>query len=48
MDALYSGELSGGGMGAGHQDMLFEEGNAYLDREFLLLYRLMRSQIVKP
>jgi cyclophilin family peptidyl-prolyl cis-trans isomerase len=50
VDALYSGygERSGGGMRAGHQDKLFEEGNAYLDREFPLLDRLTRAQIVKP
>ena len=36
VDRLYKGygESSGGGMRAGHQDKLFEEGNAYLDREF--------------
>ena len=41
---LYTGygETSGGGMRAGHQDKLFEEGNAYLDREFPKLDRLIR------
>ena len=36
VDALYSGygEASGGGMRAGHQDALFEQGNAWLDRNF--------------
>jgi len=34
-------------MRAGHQDKLFEEGNAYLDREFPLLDRLIRARIVK-
>ena len=36
VDRLYSGygETSGGGMRAGKQDKLFEEGNAYLDREY--------------
>jgi homoserine O-acetyltransferase len=50
VDALYSGygERSGGGMRAGRQDKLFEEGNAYLDREFPMLDRLTRAQIVKP
>jgi cyclophilin family peptidyl-prolyl cis-trans isomerase len=50
VDALYSGygERSGGGMRAGHQDKLFEEGNAYLDHEFPLLDRLTRAEIVKP
>jgi cyclophilin family peptidyl-prolyl cis-trans isomerase len=50
VDALYAGygEDSGGGMRAGHQDKLFEEGNAYLDREFPLLDRLTRARVVKP
>jgi peptidyl-prolyl cis-trans isomerase A (cyclophilin A) len=50
VDALYSGygERSGGGMRAGHQDKLFEEGNAYLDREYPLLDHLTRAQILKP
>lgn len=45
VDALYSayGERSGGGMRAGHQDKLFEEGNAYLDHEYPLLDRLTRA-----
>ena len=49
VDALYSnyGERSGGGMRAGHQDKLFEEGNAYLDREFPSLDHLIRAQIIK-
>jgi cyclophilin family peptidyl-prolyl cis-trans isomerase len=36
VDRLYSGygENSGGGMRAGKQDKLFEEGNAYLDSNF--------------
>jgi peptidyl-prolyl cis-trans isomerase A (cyclophilin A) len=48
VDSLYTGygENSGGGMRAGHQDKLFEEGNAYLDREFPLLDRLIRARIV--
>ena len=35
-DALYSdyGELAGGGIRAGKQGPLFEEGNIYLDRNF--------------
>jgi cyclophilin family peptidyl-prolyl cis-trans isomerase len=50
VDSLYTGygETSGGGMRAGHQDKLFEEGNAYFDREFPLLDRLIRARIVKP
>jgi homoserine O-acetyltransferase len=48
VDELYSGysERSGGGMRAGHQDKLFEEGNAYLDREFPMLDHLIRARIV--
>ncbi len=36
VEKLYSGygENSGGGMRAGHQDKMFEEGNASLDRDF--------------
>jgi cyclophilin family peptidyl-prolyl cis-trans isomerase len=49
VDALYAGygERSGGGMRAGHQARLFEEGNAYLDREFPLLDKLIRATIVQ-
>lgn len=48
VDSLYGGygERSGGGMRAGHQEKLFEEGNAYLDREFPQLDRLIRASIV--
>lgn len=48
VDSLYSGygERSGGGMRAGHQGKLFEEGNAYLDREFPELDRLIRAEII--
>ena len=48
VDKLYSGygELSGSGMRAGKQARLFEEGNAYLDREFPLLDRLIRARII--
>ena len=48
VDQLYSGygEKSGGGMRAGHQDKLFEEGNAYLDREFPLLDKLIRCELM--
>jgi hypothetical protein len=50
IDNLYSGyaETSGGGMRAGHQDKLFEEGNRYLDREFPLLDKLIRCQLLPP
>ncbi len=40
------GEHSGGGMRAGHQDQMFEGGNAYLDREFPKLDKLIRATIV--
>jgi cyclophilin family peptidyl-prolyl cis-trans isomerase len=48
VDSLYQGygERSGGGMRAGQQGKLFEEGNAYLDREFPLLDKLLRAQIL--
>jgi peptidyl-prolyl cis-trans isomerase A (cyclophilin A) len=42
------GETSGGGMRAGHQDKLFEEGNAYLDREFPKLDHLIRARVLIP
>ena len=50
VDSLYAGyaETSGGGMRAGHQGKLFEEGNAYLDREFPLLDKLIRAEIIEP
>jgi cyclophilin family peptidyl-prolyl cis-trans isomerase len=50
VDQLYSGygERSGSGMRAGKQDRLFEEGNAYLDREFPLLDKLIRARIIHP
>jgi len=49
VDNLYAGyaEQSGGGMRAGHQGKLFEEGNAYLDREFPLLDKLVRAEILE-
>jgi homoserine O-acetyltransferase len=49
VEKLYSGygERSGGGMRAGRQAKLFEEGNAYLDREFPMLDRLVRARIVR-
>ena len=34
-------------MRAGHQGKLFEEGNAYLDREFPLLDKLIRAEIMQ-
>ena len=47
VDRLYAeyAEKSGGGMRAGRQGKVFEEGNAYLDREFPLLDKLLRASI---
>jgi peptidyl-prolyl cis-trans isomerase A (cyclophilin A) len=47
VDALYSGygERSGGGIRAGRQDRLFGEGNAWLDRDFPLLDKLIRASV---
>ena len=44
VDRLYTGygEGSGGGMRAGGQDPMFEQGNAWLDARFPLLDRLLR------
>ncbi len=48
VEKLYGGygEHSGGGMRAGHQDQMFEGGNAYLDREFPKLDKLIRATIM--
>lgn len=47
-DALNSeyGERSGGGIRAGGQQPLFDGGNAYLDREFPRLDRLLRARVI--
>jgi peptidyl-prolyl cis-trans isomerase A (cyclophilin A) len=47
-DALNSeyGENSGGGIRAGKQQAMFAEGNAYLDREFPRLDRIIRAQVI--
>jgi homoserine O-acetyltransferase len=47
-DALNSeyGENAGGGIRAGRQGPLFDGGNAYLDREFPRLDRIIRARIV--
>jgi homoserine O-acetyltransferase len=47
-DALNSeyGEQSGSGIRAGRQQPLFDGGNAYLDREFPRLDRLIRARIL--
>jgi peptidyl-prolyl cis-trans isomerase A (cyclophilin A) len=49
VDRLYSGygESSGGGMRAGKQEKMFELGNAWLDREFPKLDRLVRAWVVE-
>ncbi|MDQ6623427.1 MAG: peptidylprolyl isomerase [Verrucomicrobiota bacterium] len=48
VDAIYSGygEASGGGMRGGKQQRLFAEGNAFLDREFPKLDRIVKAEIV--
>ena len=47
VDSLYAGygESSGGGIRAGKQAPLFEGGNAYLDKNYPLLDRLIRARI---
>ena len=47
VDRLYSGfgEESGGGLRGGDQSSIFAEGNAWLDREFPNLSRLVRARI---
>ncbi len=47
-DALNSdwGESSGSGIRAGKQQPLFDGGNAYLDREFPGLSRIVQARIV--
>jgi peptidyl-prolyl cis-trans isomerase A (cyclophilin A) len=49
VERLYSGygESSGGGMRAGKQEKMFELGNAWLDREFPKLDRLVRARVVE-
>ena len=48
--ALYAGygEDSGGGMRRGEQDSVFASGNAYLDRDFPLLDRILQAHVVDP
>ena len=48
VDSLYSGygENSGGGVRAGKQAPLFSGGNAYIDREYPKLDRLIRMTII--
>jgi cyclophilin family peptidyl-prolyl cis-trans isomerase len=49
VEKLYGGygEHAGGGMRAGHQDAMFAGGNAYLDREFPKLDRLIRASVAR-
>jgi peptidyl-prolyl cis-trans isomerase A (cyclophilin A) len=42
------GEHSGGGMRADHQDQMFEGGNAYLDRNFPKLDKLLHATLLQP
>lgn len=48
VEKLYGGygEHASGGMRAGHQDAMFEGGNAYLDREFPKLDKLIRAAVI--
>lgn len=48
-DRLYAGygETSGSGIRSGKQGPLFEGGNAYLDREFPLLDRILRASVIE-
>ena len=50
VDRLYAGydEGAGGGMRGGRQGPIFEGGNAYLDRAFPRLDRLLRARILPP
>ncbi|MEQ9412975.1 MAG: peptidylprolyl isomerase [Cyclobacteriaceae bacterium] len=49
VDSVYSGydENSGGGMRRGQQQKLFELGNAYLDKEFPKLDKLIDAEIIE-
>jgi homoserine O-acetyltransferase len=48
-DALNSeyGEAAGGGIRGGRQQPLFDGGNAYLDREFPRLDRILHARVIK-
>lgn len=50
IDALNSeyGEASGGGIRAGKQAPIFEEGNAWLDKNYPRLDSIRRATVVKP
>jgi homoserine O-acetyltransferase len=49
-DAIFSayGEDAGGGIRGGKQDPIFQGGNAYLDRNFPELDRIIEAGIVPP
>jgi cyclophilin family peptidyl-prolyl cis-trans isomerase len=48
VDSLYAGygEDAGGGMRGGRQGLIFAGGNAYLDREYPKLDRLLRASVL--
>jgi homoserine O-acetyltransferase len=48
VEHLYGGygEHSGGGMRAGHQDAMFAGGNAYMDRKYPKLDKLIRASVL--
>jgi len=48
VEHLYGGygEHSGGGMRAGHQDAMFAGGNAYMDRKYPKLDKLVRASVL--
>jgi cyclophilin family peptidyl-prolyl cis-trans isomerase len=49
VEHLYGGygEHSGGGMRAGHQDAMFQGGNAWLDKNYPKLDKLIRATLVR-
>jgi hypothetical protein len=42
-----AGRRAGGGIRAGRQEPLFAGGNAYLDREFPRLDRILRAAVIR-
>lgn len=50
LERLYAGygESTGGGMRGGKQGKIFAEGNAFLDREFPLLDKIIRASVASP
>lgn len=48
VNRLYAGygESAGGGMRGGNQGKMFAEGNAFLDREFALLDKIIRAAVL--